>query len=100
MEKRKPHYDLREIQAQMTTVSGLRMTLTARNDALVAGITVQSAVSIIQALVPGCFYKSMTTHHDPSIWQDVYHGRWRGRKLYIKFQRDEIGYFTISLKEL
>jgi len=100
MEKRKPHYNLLEIQAQMATVSGLRMTLTARNDALLVGITAQAAVSIIQALKSGCFYKSMTTLHDSSIWQDVYHGTWRGGQLYIKFQRDEIGYFTISFKEL
>ena len=84
----------------MSTTSGLRMTLTARNDALRVGITLRAAVSVIQALDRGCFYKSMTAHHDSSIWQDVYHGEWRGVGLYIKFQRDEIGYFTISFKEL
>jgi len=100
MEKRRPHYDLREIQAQMSAVSGLRMTLTARNDALRAGITIQTAVTIIQTLDRDSFYKSMTSHHDQSIWQDVYHGKWRKKNLYIKFQRDATGYFTISFKEL
>lgn len=50
MEKRRPHYDLEDIQAQMATAAGLRMTLTARNDALRAGITVKTAVTIIKAL--------------------------------------------------
>ena len=100
MEKRRPHYGLREIQEQMSTVSGLRMTLTARNDALRAGITIQTAVVIVQALDRESFYKSMTSHHDQSIWQDVYHGRWREKELYIKSQRDAVGYFTISFKEL
>jgi len=84
----------------MSTVSGLRMTLTARNDALRAGITIQTAVTLIQALDRGSFCKSMTSRHDQSIWQDVYHGKWREKRLYIKFQRDATGYFTISFKEL
>ena len=50
MEKRRAHYDLRAIQAQMSTVAGLRMTVTARHDALRAGVTLQAAVSIIQTL--------------------------------------------------
>lgn len=100
MEKRRPHYELREIQSQMVTPAGLRMTLTARNDALRVGITMQMAVSIIQTLGHGCFYKSMTAHADQTVWQDVYHGQWRGHMLYIKFQRDATGYFTISFKEL
>jgi motility quorum-sensing regulator/GCU-specific mRNA interferase toxin len=100
MEKRRAHYDLRAIQAQMATVVGLRMTVTARHDALRAGITLQTAVAVIQALNQRCFYKSMTTHQDHGVWQDVYHGLWRGKSLYIKFQQDAAGYFTISFKEL
>lgn len=100
MEKRKAHYDLRAIQAQMATPAGLRMTVTARHDALRAGITLNVAVSVIQSLDRHCFFKSMTTHLNYDIWQDVYHGAWRGKKLYIKFQQDTAGFFTISFKEL
>jgi motility quorum-sensing regulator/GCU-specific mRNA interferase toxin len=100
VEKRRAHYDLRAIQAQMSTVDGLRMTVTARHDALRAGVTLPAAVSVIQSLSQVCFYKSMTTHQDHDVWQDVYHGSWRGKRLYIKFQQDAAGYFTISFKEL
>ena len=100
MEKRRAHYELRAIQAQMSTVAGLRMTVTARHDALRAGVTLQTAVSIIQSLDQTCFYKAMTTHQNHDVWQDVYHGSWWGKGLYIKFQQDAAGYFTISFKEL
>lgn len=100
MEKRRAHYNLHDIQAQMATPSGLRMTVTARHDALRAGITLQMAVLIIQSLDRQCFFKSMTTHQSHNVWQDVYHGSWRGKKLYIKFQQDIAGFFTISFKEL
>ena len=100
MEKRRAHYDLRAIQTQMSTVAGLRMTVTARHDALRVGVTLQAAVSIIQTLDRTCFYKSMTAHRSHDVWQDVYHGSWRGRMLYIKFQQDTTGYFTISFKDI
>lgn len=100
MEKRRAHYDLRAIQGQMATVSGLRMTVTARHDALRAGITLEKAVLIIQTLDRSCFYKSMTSHQDHDVWQDVYHGAWKGKALYIKFQQDATGFFTISFKEM
>ena len=100
MEKRRAHYDLQAIQAQMSTAAGLRMTVTARHDALRAGITLHVAVLIIQSLDRQSFFKSMTTHQSHDIWQDVYHGSWRGKKLYIKFQQDDAGFFTISFKEL
>lgn len=45
------------------------------------------------------FYKSMTTHGDHRVWQDVYHGHWNSIALYIKFQRAG-EYFVVSLKEL
>lgn len=100
MEKRRAHYDLRAIQDQMSSISGLRMTGTARHDALRAGVTLHAAMSVIQSLSQKSFYKSMTTHQHHDVWQDVYHGSWRGKKLYIKFQQDGSGYFTISFKEL
>ncbi len=54
----------------------------------------------IQSLNNSCFYKSMTTHKNYKIWQDVYHASFKGVFLYIKFQEDSEGYFTISFKEL
>ncbi|MBP9764624.1 MAG: type II toxin-antitoxin system MqsR family toxin [Gammaproteobacteria bacterium] len=45
------------------------------------------------------FIKSMTTFHDHKVWQDVYNTSFGGFELYVKFQKDELGYFVISFKE-
>ncbi len=42
----------------------------------------------------------MTTHQDYKVWQDVYKSSFKGIELYIKFQQDSHGYFTIGFKEL
>ena len=96
MEKRKPHYALAAIQAQMVAVEGLRMTRSAAVSCTAIGWSLSEAVQVVQSLSARAFYKSMTTHFDPRIWQDVYHAEHLGEWLYVKFQRDEDGYFTIS----
>lgn len=53
---------------------------------------------VLLKLTPREFYKSMTTHHNHRIWQDVYHAAHEGRTLYIKIQ-DAGGYLLISFKE-
>ncbi|MBF0231279.1 MAG: type II toxin-antitoxin system MqsR family toxin [Desulfamplus sp.] len=35
----------------------------------------------------------------PYVWQDVYHSKWNGIPIYIKFQR-AYEYFIISFKEM
>jgi len=40
----------------------------------------------------------MTTHVNVKVWQDVYHAQWRGKPLYVKFQKHE-EYFVVSFKE-
>lgn len=98
MEKLKPTYSLSDIQAQMTTLNMMNLTVSARSGIRAAGMAQVDALSVVQELTAGCFYKSMTTHTDHRVWQDVYHGEWQGIALYIKFQRvDE--YFVISFKE-
>ncbi len=42
----------------------------------------------------------MTTYADHRVWQDVYTAEYLGEALYIKFQQDENGYFTVSFKAL
>lgn len=46
------------------------------------------------------FYKSMTTLHDTSIWQDVYHPRVRGVPAYVKIQIVDDTTVIISFKLL
>ncbi len=49
------------------------------------GLTVGEMVDVVRALTRGNFYKSMTTHSDHTVWQDVYHGMTPvGKEAYIK----------------
>jgi motility quorum-sensing regulator/GCU-specific mRNA interferase toxin len=56
------------------------------------------ALAVVQGLSNADFYKSMTTHADHTVWQDVYLADWLGVGLYIKFQQAG-EYFVISFKE-
>jgi motility quorum-sensing regulator/GCU-specific mRNA interferase toxin len=101
MEKSIPHYRLLEIQAQMATVNSMRLTHSAKIGIRSLGMRNADALEVVQGLTRRNFYKSMTTKADHRVWQDVYHGEWRGLGLYVKFQRDMDGYFfTISFKSL
>ena len=98
MEKRRPHYDLKAIQAQMNSIETMNLTMTAWHGIKAAGMSLADALAAIKRLSPGNFYKSMTVHADSRVWQDVYHAEWKGRALYIKFQQHE-EYFVVSFKE-
>ncbi|MEQ1592293.1 MAG: type II toxin-antitoxin system MqsR family toxin [Thiobacillaceae bacterium] len=99
MEKRKPHYPLADVKAQMTTVQEMNLTVSAKVGIRQAGMAAADALAVVCGLTQANFYKSMTTNHDHAVWQDVYHATWNGKALYIKFQR--VGaYFVISFKEL
>ncbi len=87
MEKGKPHYLLKAIQAQMTSVSAMNLTLSAKQGIRQVGMTDTDALQVIAGLNARDFVKSMTTHADHRVWQDVYTGQWDGVPLYIKFQQ-------------
>ena len=99
MEKHTPHYLLAEIQSQMQTVQALNLTLSAQTGIRTCGMARVDALAVIQGLSRKNFFKSMTTHADHRVWQDVYHGEWNETRLYIKFQRAG-EYFVVSFKEL
>lgn len=99
MEKRRPHYDLKAILAQMNCVENMNLTLSAQQGIRAAGMTQNEALEVVTKLSANNFYKSMTTHQSHRIWQDVYHAKWREKLLYVKFQQDG-EYFVISFKEL
>ena len=98
MEKRRPHYDLKLIQAQMDCIEAISLTMTARHGIKAIGMTMSDALAVIQRLSNGNFYKAMTVHADSRVWQDVYHAEWKGKGLYIKFQKHE-EFFIVSFKE-
>lgn len=99
MEKRVMTYDLEAIKQAFSSVKDLRVASTALKDARAMGFTRQDMVDAIQQLKRKDFIKSMTTHVDHRIWQDVYNTEYNGYFLYIKFQVDEMGHFVISFKE-
>jgi len=49
------------------------------------GLMVGEMVDLVRSLGRGNFYKSMTTHADHTVWQDVYHAMTPvGKEAYIK----------------
>lgn len=99
MEKRTPHYPLSGIQAQMISIEEMNLTLSSRTGIRLAGMTANDALCVVRGLTGANFYKSMTTHADHRVWQDVYHAQWAGKALYVKFQQAG-EYFIVSFKEL
>lgn len=100
VEKRRPHYDLDAFKAAFSTVKGLNATLTAAADAQALGFSRSGMVEVLQAMKAGHFYKSMTSHVDHKVWQDVYHVPWADLVLYVKFTEDRVTAFRLlSFKE-
>lgn len=48
------------------------------------GLAFSDMLDIVRALQPANFYKSMTTHADHTIWQDVYHADSKAGTVYLK----------------
>jgi len=99
MEKSTPSYSLADILAQMQSAADMNLTVSARTGIRDAGMGQLDALAVVQSLTRKHFFKSMTTHADHRVWQDVYHGQWCDLSLYVKFQRAG-EYFVVSFKEL
>jgi motility quorum-sensing regulator / GCU-specific mRNA interferase toxin len=85
VEKRRPHYDLKQIQADVARLGAAAFTKTALDGGRTMGLTSTEMLAVIAALARRDFYKSMTSHADHRIWQDVYHAATPVRKeAYIK----------------
>jgi motility quorum-sensing regulator/GCU-specific mRNA interferase toxin len=74
MEKQKPHYPLKQIQMIVADADSQPFTVTALRGGLAMGLTEKEMRKIVLKLTLQDFYKSMTTHSDHQVWQDVYHG--------------------------
>lgn len=85
MEKRRPHYRLSEVQAFVADPTTRPFTVTALRGGTSLGLTEKEMRQVVLTLTHCHFYKSMTTHADPAVWQDVYHGMTAGGEaVYIK----------------
>ena len=100
MEKRKPTYNLEAIQMAFTSVERLNATGSAIRGAAAIGFGRQEIVSTIQSIKQTHFFKSMTSHADHRIWQDVYYVPSTAGTLYVKFTADVVTEFLLlSFKE-
>ena len=100
MEKKPPHCKLQVVKA-LVEIGSVRATASAYNGAHKLGIhDLAGMCAVVAALTPSDFYKSMTTHADHTIWQDVYHVRLQsGEDAYLKLTViDDV--LIVSFKEL
>ncbi len=99
-EKRTPHYPLAAIKGAFASPARLDRTLSAVEGAEGLRMDDADVVAVIQDLSSADFDKSMTSHADPTIWQDVYKPLDGRTRLYVKFtlnaRRD---FLLISFKE-
>ncbi|MES2757282.1 MAG: type II toxin-antitoxin system MqsR family toxin [Pseudomonadota bacterium] len=98
MEKITPHRKLSVIKA-MIDAGKVRASSSASRGATALGLDFDKMVSIVRNLTPGDFYKSMTTHADHRIWQDVYRPSTAVGTIYLKLTViDDV--LIVSFKEL
>jgi len=71
MEKSTPHSKLNVVKA-FVAAGKVRATRSARLGATALGLELSDMLAVVMALTPADFYKSMTTHADHTVWQDVY----------------------------
>lgn len=94
-----PKYDLTTIQTMIAN-GEYRITSSAMRDAAIIDYDSKEIKRIVLSLRTNNFYKSMPSHKNEMIWQDVYHKTIKedGVTLYIKLQivKDAI---IISFKE-
>jgi motility quorum-sensing regulator/GCU-specific mRNA interferase toxin len=77
----------------------VRATFTALTGGEALGLDFEGMVSIVEALTPQDFYKSMTTHSDHRIWQDVYRPMTIVGEVYLELTViDDV--LIVSFKEL
>lgn len=77
----------------------VRATVTALAGGAALGFSFEQMAGIVGALTPRDFYKSMTTHADHRIWQDVYRPNTPAGEVYLKLTViDDV--LIVSFKEL
>lgn len=98
MEKSVPHCRLSIVKA-LIEAGKVRSTMSALAGGAALGFDFEGIVSIVMTLAPADFYKSMTTHADHRIWQDVYRPTTPAGEVYLKLTViDEV--LIVSFKEL
>lgn len=99
MEKGTPHCKLPVVKA-LVEAGQVRATASAFRGARDLGINdLGGMCAVVMALKPADFYKSMTTHADHTVWQDVYRPSTQAGDAYLKLTViDDV--LIVSFKEL
>jgi motility quorum-sensing regulator / GCU-specific mRNA interferase toxin len=98
MEKRTPHCKLNVVKA-LVEAGKVRATHSARLGATGLGFELPEMLAVVMALTTADFYKSMTTHADHTVWQDVYRPSTQAGDVYMKLTIiDDV--LIVSFKEL
>ena len=98
MEKRTPHCKLAVVKT-MVAAGKVRTTVSALAGGAALGFGFDEIVGVVAALTPRDFYKSMTTHADHRVWQDVYRPKTPAGEVYLKLTIvDHV--LIVSFKEL
>ena len=99
-EKKAPHHDIGAVKRAFANGDGM-FTRVATTDAAAMGYGSAEIVDIIQTIDAGQFYKSMTSHYDETVWQDVYHVPHAKGTLYVKFTDNAslVEFTLLSFKE-
>jgi motility quorum-sensing regulator/GCU-specific mRNA interferase toxin len=98
MEKRTPHCRLPVIKS-LIQAGKVRTTHAARTGANALGLDYAGMLAVVMGLQPTDFYKSMTTHADHTIWQDVYRPQTEAGDVYLKLTVID-NVLIVSFKEL
>ena len=98
MQKSVPHCKLATIKL-LLAAGKVRTTFSARQGALELGLDEHGICAVVAALSEQDFYKSMTTHADHRVWQDVYRPSTPAGDVYVKLTVfDDV--LVVSFKEL
>jgi motility quorum-sensing regulator / GCU-specific mRNA interferase toxin len=98
MEKKTPHCKLAAVKA-MVEAGKVRSTKAAREGGAALGFDFDGMLAVVMRLAATDFYKSMTTHADHRVWQDVYRPATPLGEVYLKMTViDDV--LIVSFKEL
>jgi len=98
MEKGTPRCKLSVVKA-MIEAGKVRSTMSALAGGTALGFDFEGIVGVVMALTPADFYKSMTTHADHRVWQDVYRPVTPAGEVYLKLTViDDV--LIVSFKEI
>ncbi len=99
-EKWKPSHSLEKFQQAFAEPDSVEVTTSAIKGAMALGIGEIEMNEVVQTMEGKHFYKSMTSHANHKVWQDVYHVPSGFGDLYIKFTEGAVTEFRLlSFKE-